>query len=128
MTSELPTCSENLHQVSSVCNSWMWHLYMQMLWKSLILKMHLAPNMYKIVTLKGKYSGNHHFKMHLTQNMYQNKHFDRQMLKKIITCKMHVTPNMYKIITLKANAQKIVTCKMCLTQNMYKNCHFEGKC
>ena len=43
---------------------------------------------------EGKCSGNHHFKMHLTQHMY-------------------------KIITLKANAKKIVTCKMHMTPHMY---------
>ena len=46
--------------------------------------MHLAPNMYKIITLKAN-------------------------AKEIITLKMHLAPNMYKIVTLKANAKKIVT-------------------
>ena len=44
------------------------------------------PHMYKIITLKGKCSGNHHFKMLLA-------------------------PNMYKIITVKANPKEIVTLK-----------------
>ena len=48
--------------------------------------MHLATNMYKIVTLKAN-------------------------AKEIVTLKMHLTPNMYKIITLKANAKEIVTLK-----------------
>ena len=55
----------------------------QMLRKSL-LKMHLTPNMYKIITLKAN-------------------------AQKIIYCKMHLTPNMYKNVTLKANAKEIIT-------------------
>ena len=46
--------------------------------------MHLAPNMYKLVTLKANAKKNHHFKMHLA-------------------------PHMYKTITLKANAKEIIT-------------------
>ena len=46
--------------------------------------MHLAPHMYQNHYFEGKCSGNRHFKMHLT-------------------------PNMYKIITLKAIAKKIIT-------------------
>ena len=54
--------------------------------------MHLAPNMYKIVTVKAN-------------------------AKEIITFKMCLTPNMYKIITLKANAEKIITLK-CMWHNI----------
>ena len=46
----------------------------------------LAPNMYKIITVKAN-------------------------PKEIVYFKMHVTPNMYKIMTLKANAKEIVTVK-----------------
>ena len=48
--------------------------------------MHLAPNMYKIVTLNAN-------------------------AKEIITLKWRLTPNMYKIVTLKANAEEIFTLK-----------------
>ena len=48
--------------------------------------MHVAPHMYKTVTLMAN-------------------------AKEIITLKMHLTPNMYKIVTLKANAKEIVTVK-----------------
>ena len=88
--------------------------------------MHLAPNMYKIVTVKANAQENCHLKMHLA-------------------------PNMYKIITLKANAQEIVTLKciwhqictkslLCMhmlrkssLENAFgttyvQNHYFEGKC
>ena len=48
------------------------------------MKMHLTPNMYKIITLKA--------------NAAENRYV-----------KMHVAPHMCKTITLKANAKEIIT-------------------
>ena len=50
---------------------------------------------------EGKCSGNHYFKMHLTPNMYKIvtlKAKDRYF-------KMHLAPHMCKTVTLKANAR-----------------------
>ena len=106
------------------------------------LKMHMTPNMYKIITLKanakeiitlkcmwhkyvqnryfeGKCSGNCYLKMHMAPNMCKIVTL-KANAKEIVTCKMHMTLNTYKIVNLKVNAQEIITVKMHLTPNMYK--------
>ena len=95
--------------------------------------MHLAPNMYKIITLKANAKNIitwkcmwHHIcaklwiwrqklRKLLLENAYdttyvQNCYFEGKCQG---NChfKMHLAPNMYKIVTLKANAQKIITLK-----------------
>ena len=64
--------------------------------------MHLAPHMYKTITVNAN-------------------------AKEIVTLKMHLTPNMFKIVTVKANAKEIVTLK-CVWTKYVQNCYFEGKC
>ena len=63
--------------------------------------MHVAPNMYKIITLKANAKNNRYLKM-------------------------HVAPHMCKTITLKANAKEIITLK-CIYTKYLQNHYFTGK-
>ena len=65
--------------------------------------MHLAPHMYKIVTLKAN-------------------------AKEIITLKCIWHQICIKFVTLKANAKKIVTLKMQWATKYVQNHYCEGKC
>ena len=60
------------------------------------------------VTLKANAQKIRHFKMHLAPNMYKIITLNANA-KEIVTLKCHLAPHMYKIITLKANAKKIIT-------------------
>ena len=60
----------------------------------------------------GKCSGNCHFKMHLTPNMYKIDYFEGKCPENHYF-KMYVAPHMCKTFTLKANAKKIIT-KTCI--------------
>ena len=71
--------------------------------------MHLAPHMYKIITVKANAKENHHCKMHLMPNMYKFTTVKANAQKCYL--KMHLALNMYKIITLVANAKEIITLK-----------------
>ena len=113
------------------------------------LNMHVAPHMFKTITLKAnakdimtvkciwtKYVQNHYFEGKCSGNHY---------------LKMHLVPHMYKTVTLKATAQEIVTLKCMWLQictklllwrqmlrkssleNVFdtkyvQKCYFEGKC
>ena len=150
-TSELLTCSGNLNQISSVGVSWMWHMYMQILWKSSLSKciwhqictksLPEMANVKKIITVEnafdtkyvqnhyfeGKCSENCHFKMHLTPNMYKIATLKADAQRNCITVKCIWHQIHKKLITLKANAQGNHHLKMQLTPNMYKIVTLHGK-
>ena len=76
------------------------------------VKMHLAPNMYKFITVKANAKKIVRCKMCLTCQICTKPSLWRQMLRKSLIQNAFLTLNMHKIVTLKTNAKEIVTVKM----------------
>ena len=116
---------------------------------NLDFKMHLAPHMYKIVTLKANAEKIitakciwHHIcaKALLCRQMLRKSSIENAFDTTYVQnhnfagkcsgnhhLKMHLTPHMYKTVTLRANAKEIITWK-CFWCQICTKCYFEGKC
>ena len=73
----------------------------------------------------GKYSGNHYFKMHLTPNMYKIIILKANAKKSLLYNAFDV--KFVQNVTLQTNAQKIVTFK-CIWHQICTKSLFKGKC
>ena len=95
------------------------YLERQMLKKIIHRKMHLTPTYVQNHYFEGKCPGNGYLKMHLTPNMYKiitlkaNAH-------EIVTLKCIWHQHMYKTHYFQGKCSENHHCKMCLTPNMYK--------